>query len=59
MWNYFKYLLKLVFGFMIIIAIDVILKKADPSVGDWWFYTTLIFYNGYCYLGYKLTNTSE
>lgn len=47
------------FGFMIIIAIDVILKNADPAVGNWWFYTTLIFYNGYCYLEYRLTDNSE
>ena len=47
------------FGFMVIIALDVILKKADPSVGDWWFYLTLIFYNGYCYLEYRLTDKDE
>ena len=47
------------FGFMIIIAIDVILKNADPAVGNWRFYTTLIFYNGYCYLEYRLTDNSE
>jgi len=59
MWNYIKYLLKLLFGFMIIIAVDVILKKADPFVGNVWFYLTLMCYNGYCYLEYRLTDKSE
>ena len=49
------------FGFMVIIALDVMLKKADTSLenGDWWFYITLIFYNGYCYLEYRLTDKDE
>ena len=59
MFYYLKYILKLLFGFMIIIALDVILKKADTAVGDWWFYMTLIFYNGYCYLEYRLTDKDE
>lgn len=61
MWNYLKYFLKLIFGFMIIIALDVILKKADTTLTncDWWFYLTLIFYNGYCYLEYRLNDKEE
>jgi hypothetical protein len=59
MWHYLKYTLKLLFGFMIITALNVILKKADPSLNDWWFYLTLIFYNGYCYLEYRLTDKDE
>ena len=59
MFYYLKYILKLLFGFMIITALDVILKKADTVVGDWWFYMTLIFYNGYCYLEYRLTDKDE
>ena len=45
------------FGFMIIIGLDVILKKADTTLTncDWWFYLTLMLYNGYCYLEYRLT----
>ena len=54
MFHYLKYYLKLMFGFMVIIALDVILKKADVGVGDWWSYLTLVFYNGYCYLEYRL-----
>ena len=59
MWNYLKYYLKLMFGFMIIIALGVILKKADTTVSNWWFYTTLILYNGYCYLEYRLTDKQD
>ena len=59
MWNYLKYLLKLMFGMMVIVVLDVMLKKADPTVGDWWFFTTLIFYNGYCYLEYRLTDKQD
>jgi len=59
MWHYIKYLFKLFVGFMVIIALDVMLKKVDPSVGDWWFYTTLILYNGYCYLDYRLNDKDE
>lgn len=54
MWYYIKYLLKLLVGLLFIIALDVMLKKADAYVGDFWFYTTLIAYNGYCYLEYRL-----
>jgi hypothetical protein len=46
-------------GMMIIIAFDVMLKKADVGVGDWWFYITLVLYNGYCYLEYRLTDKDE
>lgn len=59
MWNYLKYFLKLMFGFMIIIALDVVLKKADTTVGDWWFYVTLMFYNGYCYLEFRLEDKED
>ena len=59
MWHYIEYLLKLLVGFMIIIALDVILKKADPTVGDFWFYMTLACYNGYCYLEYRLTDKQD
>jgi hypothetical protein len=59
MFYYLKYFLKLMFGFLIIVALDVILKKADPNVGGWWFYTTLILYNGYCYLEYRLTDKDD
>lgn len=61
MWHYIKYLLKLMFGFMVIIALDVMLKKADTSLenGDWWFYMTLILYSGYCYLEYKLEDKEK
>lgn len=44
---------------MIIIALDVMLKVVDPSVGNWWFYLTLIFYNGYRYLEYRLTDKQD
>lgn len=61
MWHYIKYLLKLLFGFTVIIALDVMLKKADTSLenGDWWFYITLIFYNVYCYLEYRLNDKED
>lgn len=61
MWNYVKYFLKLIFGFMVIIALDVILKKADTTLVDcdWWFYLTLMFYNGYCYLEYRLEDKED
>ena len=59
MWHYIKYLLKLLTGLMVIVTLDVILKKTYPSVGDWWFYMTLVFYNGYCYLEYRLTDKDE
>ena len=46
---------------MVIIALDVMLKKADPSLenGDLWFYMTLIFYNGYVYLEYRLEDKEK
>jgi hypothetical protein len=47
------------FGFLIIVALDIILKKADPNIGGWWFYITLMLYNGYCYLEYRLTDKDE
>jgi hypothetical protein len=59
MWYYIKYFLKLMLGMMIIIALDVMLKKADVGVGDWWFYITLVLYNSYCYLEYRLTDKDE
>ena len=47
------------FGFMVIIALDVVLKKADSTVSNWWFYVTLMFYNGYCCLEYRLTDNEQ
>ena len=52
--HYLRYFLKILFGFMIIIALDVMLKKVDPSVGNWWFFITLVLYNGYCYIDYRI-----
>jgi hypothetical protein len=52
MWNYIKYLLRLYIGAMIIVALNTILKKADPFIGDFWFFTTLILYCGYCIIDY-------
>lgn len=52
--HYLRYFLKILFGFMIIIALDVMLKKVDPSVGNWWFLITLVLYNGYCYIDYRI-----
>tara|TARA_B110000503_G_scaffold137623_1_gene222177 strand:- start:79 stop:267 length:189 start_codon:yes stop_codon:yes gene_type:complete len=56
MWHYIKYLLKLLTGFMIIGALDTMLKKIGIDKKDdyWWFYITLILYNGYCYLEFRL-----
>jgi hypothetical protein len=59
MWNYLKYFLKIAFGLLVITALNVILKKADPSLNDWWFYLTLTFYNGYCYIDYRLNDKDE
>ena len=50
--NYIKYLLRLFIGAMIIVALNTILKKADPFIGDLWFYITLILYVGYCLIDY-------
>ena len=59
MWHYIKYLLRLYFGLMIIVALNTILKKADPFVGDLWFYITLILYVGYCCIDYYTTIDKE
>jgi hypothetical protein len=59
MLHYLKYFFKLMFGFLIIIALDVMLKKADAYVGNWWFFVTLVFYNGYCYLEYVLNDKQD
>jgi len=59
MGHYFKYFFKITFGFMVIVALDIMLKKVDPSVGNWWFFITLILYNGYCYLEYRLTDKDK
>jgi hypothetical protein len=59
MWNYIKYLLKLYFGVMIIVALNTILKRADPFVGDVWFFITLILYVGYCFIDYYLLKEKE
>ena len=52
--HYLRHFFKILFGMMIIIALDVMLKKVDPSVGDWWFFITLVLYNGYCYIDYRI-----
>jgi hypothetical protein len=59
MWHYIKYLLRLYFGLMIIVALNTILKKADPFVGDLWFYITLILYVGYCCIDYYTLTDKE
>jgi hypothetical protein len=59
MGHYFKYFFKIMFGFMVIVALDIMIKKVDPSVGNWWFFITLILYNGYCYLEYRLTDKDK
>ncbi len=59
MWHYLKYFFKLAFGFTVIVALDVMLKKADTGVGNWWFFLTLSFYTSYCYLEYRLTDKDE
>jgi hypothetical protein len=59
MWNYIKYLLRLYIGAMIIVALNTILKKADPFVGDVWFFITLILYVGYCFIDYYLLKEKE
>lgn len=50
--NYLRYILKIFFGTMIIIALDVILKKSDPHVGGFWFFITLFSYLAYCFIDY-------
>ena len=52
MWNYIKYLLRLYIGAMIIVALNTILKNADPFIGDLWFFITIILYVGYCFIDY-------
>ena len=52
MWDYIKYLLRLYIGAMIIVALNTILKKADPFIGDLWFFITIILYCGYCFIDY-------
>ena len=47
------------FGLMIIISLNTILKKADPFVGDLWFYITLILYVGYCCIDYYTLTDKE
>ena len=59
MWNYIKYLLRLYIGAMIIVALNTILKKADPFVGDLWFFITLILYCGYCFIDYYVLIDKE
>ena len=56
MWHYIKYFFKMCFGVMIIIALNTILKKEDPFVGDLWFYITLLLYCVYCCIDYILTD---
>ena len=59
MWDYIKYLLRLYIGAMIIVALNTILKKADPFVGDLWFFITLILYCGYCFIDYYVLIDKE
>ena len=59
MWNYIKYLLRLYIGAMIIVALNTILKKADPLIGDLWFFITIILYVGYCFIDYYLLKEKE
>ena len=57
--NYIKYLLRLYIGAMIIVALNTILKKADPFIGDLWFFITIILYVGYCFIDYYLLKEKE
>lgn len=59
MWHYLQYFFKTLTGVSIIIALDVILKKADPNAGNWWFYITLASYQGYCYLEFNLKDKKD
>jgi predicted membrane channel-forming protein YqfA (hemolysin III family) len=59
MLHYLKYFFKIAFGFMIIVALDTMLQKVDGGAEGWWFYITLVLYNSYCYLEYRLTNKDE
>jgi hypothetical protein len=61
MWHYIKYLLKLLTGFMVILALDTMLKKVGIDKQDdyWWLYITLICYNSYCYLEFRLEDKEE
>ena len=59
MWHFIKSLLKFFTGCMVIIALDVILKKVDSSIGNEWIFMTLVIYNGYCYLEYRLTDKEK
>ena len=59
MWHYIQYIFKLITGFLIILALDVMLKKADPYAGNWWFYITLASYEGYCYLEFNLKDKKD
>ena len=44
---------------MIIVALNTILKKADPFVGDFWFFITLILYCLYCMIDYYTLKDKE
>ncbi len=57
--NYLRYILKIFFGTMIIIALDVILKKSDPHVGGFWFFITLFSYLVYCFVDYIIKDRNE
>jgi len=57
--NYIKYLLRLYIGAMIIVALNTILKKADPFIGDLWFFITIILYVGYCFIDYYALKEKE
>ena len=59
MLHYLKYLFKLYFGFMIIVALNTMLHNVHPFIGDFWFFITLILYCGYCYIGYRITDKED
>lgn len=59
MWHYIQYFFKTITGVSIIIALDVMLKKADPHAGNWWFFITLASYQGYCYLEFNLKDKKD
>jgi len=56
MWHYIKYCFKLFVGFIIILQLDCIMKfiNFESKTNFWFFYITITFYSGYCYLEYRL-----
>lgn len=59
MWHYIQYFFKTIAGVSIIIALYVILKKADTHAGNWWFFITLASYQGYCFLEFNLKDKKD